>query len=172
MSEKSGREFITHEFDEAISIQKLVLETGKQLSESHPEAESRRLIKSQVQADERNLRELQRLGKPYGATGKVEDVAEALASLARDTVKKAGEAPSEAYEAHAVLLLLRRKQQDAAAAVLKIARELKETSMRDSAREMLREGKKASQDLADSLASFAVSIASRDAKPATSAKRG
>lgn len=171
MSEKSGREFITHEFDEAISIQKLVLETGKQLSESHPDSESRRLIKSQVQGDERNLRELQRLGKPYGATGKVEDVAEALGSLARDTVKKAGEAPSEAYEAHAVLLLLRRKQQDAAAAVLKIARNIKETAMRDSAREMLREGKLASQELADSLASFAVSIASKGAKASTSAKR-
>lgn len=167
MSEKHGRAFITHELDEAISIQKVVLETGRKLAEAHPEAESRRLIKSQVQADERHLRELERLGRPYGATGKIEDVAKALAELAQETAEKAAEDPIEAYEAHAVLLLLRRKQQDAAAAVLRIARELKETSMRDSARELLREAKQATQALADSLATFAVAIASAGSKPSS-----
>lgn len=171
MSDVSGRAFITHEFDEAISIQRLVLETGKQLAESHPEAESRRLIKAHARIDERHLKELERLGKPFGATGKVEEVAEGLASLARETIGSAGDAPSEAYEAHAVLLLLRRKQQDAAAAVLKIARELKETAMRDSAREMLREAKRSSQELADALASLAVRIATDGAQPATSRRR-
>lgn len=166
MSEKSGREFVTHELDEAIAIQELVVETGRKLAKAHPEAEARRLISRLVTADERQLRELERLGKPWGATGKVGDVAEGLASLARETVEKAGEAPSEAYEAHAVLLTLKRKQQDGAAAVLKIARTLKETALRDSAREMLRETKRASQELADALANFGAVIAS-DGQPKT-----
>lgn len=170
MSEKSGREFVTHELDEAIAIQELVVETGRKLAQAHPQPDARRLIKRLVAEDERQLRELERLGKPWGATGKVEDVAEGLGSLARETVGKAGDAPSEAYEAHAVLLTLKRKQQDGTAAVLKIARTLKETALRDSAREMLRETKRASQELADALAEFAAVIATRE--PAKAGSRG
>ena len=40
-----------------------------------------------------------------------------------ETAQSAAEAPSESYEAHAVLINLKRKQQDSAAAMLKIARE-------------------------------------------------
>lgn len=169
MSEaKQGREFIKHELDEAIAFQSVIVETGRSLGKSHPHAESRRLIKGMVASDERHLRELQRIGKPFGATGKEEEVVSAMAALARETAEKAGEAESEAYEAHAVLLTLKRKQQDGAAAVLKIARSLKDTDMRDSAQQMLRDTKAAAQELADALATFAVRIAS---SPATKAKR-
>jgi hypothetical protein len=170
MSEaKFGREFIKHEFDEAISIQSVIVETGRKLATDHPEPAARRLIKAMASDDERQLRELERLGKPYGATGKVEDVSEALGDLARTTTKSASEAESEAYEAHAVLLALKRKQQDSAGAVLKIARALKETELRDAARTMLRDTKTAAQALADSLADFAVVIATR--KPAGSSSK-
>jgi hypothetical protein len=163
MSEaKFGREFVKHEFDEAISIQAVTVETARKLADAHPEPAARRLIKGMVRDDERQLRELERLGKPYGATGKVEDVSAALGDLARTTTKSASEAESEAYEAHAVLLALKRKQQDSAGAVLKIARALKETEMRDSARTMLRDTKAAAQALADALADFAVVIATRE----------
>jgi hypothetical protein len=167
MSEATyGREFIKHEFDEAISIQSVLVETARKLADAHPEPAARRLIKGMVRDDERQLRELEQLGKQYGASGKVEDVAEALRDLARATSMSATEAESEAYEAHAVLLTLKRKQQDSAGAVLKIARALEETAMRDAARTMLRETKAAAQALADSLADFAVVIATR-ARPSS-----
>ncbi|HEX5939909.1 MAG TPA: hypothetical protein VFZ12_06080, partial [Dehalococcoidia bacterium] len=63
---------------------------------------------------QRHLQELQKFGKPFGASGKREEVADALGSLADETSAKAGEEESEAYEAHAVLLNLKRKQQDSA----------------------------------------------------------
>jgi hypothetical protein len=164
MSEaKYGDEFIKHEFDEAISIQSVIVQTGSTLAEKHPEAAARRLIKAMGRTDAQQLEELRRLGKPYGATGKVEDVSKALGELARETTAAAAEAESDAYEAHAVLLALKRKQQDSAAAVLKIARAVKDTSMRDSAREMFRDTRRASQELADALAEFAVVIATRSA---------
>jgi hypothetical protein len=162
MSEaKFGREFIKHEFDEAISIQSVIVETGRKLAESHPESAARRLVKGMVRDDERQLHELEQLGKRYGATGKVEDVSEALGNLARTTTRSASEADSEAYEAHAVLVALKRKQQDSAAAVLKIARALRETEVRDAARTMLRDTKASAQALADALADFAVVIATQ-----------
>jgi hypothetical protein len=43
---------------------------------------------------------------------------------------------SEAYDGHAVLLNLKRKQQDSADAVIKIARDRKETELRDAAMTM------------------------------------
>lgn len=168
MSEaKYGDEFIKHELDEAISIQSVIVKTGTTLATKHPEAAARRLIKGMGRTDEQHLEELRRLGKPYGATGKVEDVSKALGDLARETTAAADGAESDAYEAHAVLLTLKRKQQDSAAAVLKIARALKDATMRDSAREMLRDTKRASQDLADSLADFAVAIATRTSGTST-----
>jgi hypothetical protein len=159
---KFGREFIKHEFDEAISIQAVTVETGRALATAHPEPAARSLIKGMIPDDERQLRELERLGKRYGASGKFEDVSKALRDLARSTSKSASEAASEAYEAHAVLLTLKRKQQDSAGAVLAIARALKDTETRDVARIMLRETKAAAQALAASLADFAVVIAARE----------
>jgi hypothetical protein len=162
MSEaKHGREFVKHELDEAISFQSLIVETARRLARSHPDAESRRLLKDMVRDDERQLHELQRAGKPYGATGEVEEVVASMGELARATAEKAGEAKSEAYEAHAVLVTLKRKQQDGGAAVLKIARALKDTELRDTATAMVRDTKRSAQELADALAAFAVEIATR-----------
>lgn len=156
----SGTEFIKHEFDEAIAIQRSIVESAKALSTAHPVADAKRQIKADLRADEKHLRQLEKFGKPWGATGKREDVAESLGDLASETAKKAGDDESEAYEAHAVLLNLKRKQQDSADAVVKIARDRKETELRDAAMAMKKEVKASADALAKSLADFAVRIAS------------
>ena len=156
----SGTEFIKHEFDEAIAIQQSIVDAGTKLSTSHPVAAVKRQIKSDLRIDERHLRDLQKFGKPFGAAGKREEVAEALGTLADETSAKAGEEESEAYEAHAVLLNLKRKQQDSADAMIKIARDRKNTELRDAATKMKREIKTSADGLGKSLADFAVRIAS------------
>jgi ABC-type enterochelin transport system substrate-binding protein len=156
----SGTEFIKHEFDEAIAIQQSIVASGKKLSTTHPVAAVKRQIKGAVTVDERHLTQLQKFGKPFGASGKREEVAEALGSLADETSAKAGSEESEAYEAHAVLLNLKRKQQDSADAMIKIARDRKDTDLRDAATKMKKEIKASADDLGKSLADFAVRIAS------------
>jgi len=156
----SGTEFITHEFDEAIAIQQSIVDAGKALSTAHPVAAVKRQLTSDLKVDQRHLSELQKFGKPYGAKGKREEVAEALGTLADETSQKAGSEESEAYEAHAVLLNLKRKQQDSADAVIKIARDRKETELRDAAMKMKKEIKASADALGKSLADFAVRIAS------------
>ena len=156
---KYGDEFIKHEFDEAIAVQRAIVEAERQLARSHPYADAKQLIAGTMREDERGLRDLERLGKPYGATGEVEEVAAGLQALMRETAQHAHEAESEAYEAHAVLLNLKRKQQDSASAMLKIARSQRNTEVRDAAKEFLRVQKTSAQALADSLAEFAVVIA-------------
>jgi di/tripeptidase len=156
----SGTEFIKHEFDEAIAIQRSIIESGKALSGSHPVAAVKRQLAGDLKVDQQHLAQLEKFGKPYGATGKREEVAEALGSLAEETSQKAGSEESEAYEAHAVLLNLKRKQQDSADAVIKIARDRKETELRDAAMKMKKEVKASADALAKSLANFAVGIAS------------
>ena len=156
----SGTEFITHEFDEAIAIQQSIVDAGKALSTAHPVAAVKRQLTSDLKVDQRHLSELQKFGKPYGAKGKREEVAEALGTLADETSQKAGSEESEAYEAHAVLLNLKRKQQDSADAVIKIARDRKETELRDAATKMKKEIKASADALGKSLADFAVRIAS------------
>ncbi|CAN5537114.1 hypothetical protein BH24CHL9_BH24CHL9_06710 [soil metagenome] len=156
----SGTEFITHEFDEAIAIQRSIVDAGESLSGSHPVAAVKKLLKADVRVDRQHLKQLQSFGKAYGATGKREEVAEALGTLASETTSKAGQEESEAYEAHAVLLNLKRKQQDSADAVVKIARDRKETELRDAALQMKKEIKASADGLAKSLADFAVRIAS------------
>nr|MDQ2699583.1 hypothetical protein [Actinomycetota bacterium] len=120
----------------------------------------KRQLTSDLKVDQRHLQQLQKFGKPYGAQGKREEVAEALSSLAEETAQKADSEESEAYEAHAVLLNLKRKQQDSADAVVKIAREMKDKELRDAATKMKREIKSGADELAKSLADFAVRIAS------------
>jgi len=160
MSEaKYGDEFITHEFDEAIAIQQAIVDGAEKLSTAHSRADSKRLIKTVLREDEKYLRELRRLGKKHDATGVVEGVALALKELMDETAESAAEAPSESYEAHAVLINLKRKQQDSAAAMLKIAREQKDTELRDAATEFGKATKASAQELADDLALFAVEIA-------------
>jgi hypothetical protein len=154
-----GTEFIKHEFDEAIAIQQTIVETGKQLAKKHPVAAVKRQLTAAGRADESHLKQLTKFGKAYGAAGKREEVAGALSSLAEETAEKADAEESEAYEAHAVLLNLKRKQQDSADAIIKIARKRKETDLRDAAMAMKREIKASADDLAKSLADFAVQIA-------------
>ena len=156
----SGTAFIKHEFDEAIAIQQSIVESGNTLSTAHPVAAVKRQLSSDLKTDRQHLTKLQEFGKPYGAAGKREDVAKSLGELASETAQKAGSEESEAYEAHAVLLNLKRKQQDSADAMIKIARNRKETKLRDAATTMKREVKSSADDLAKSLADFAVRIAS------------
>jgi hypothetical protein len=156
----SGTEFITHEFDEAIAIQTTIVATGKQLAQKHPVAAVKRQLTAAGKVDQRHLDQLVKFGKPFGAKGKREEVAEALSSLAEETSQKADAEESEAYEAHAVLLNLKRKQQDSADAVIKIARDRKDTDLRDAATKMKREIKAGADELGKSLADFAVQIAS------------
>ena len=155
----SGTEFIKHEFDEAIAIQRAIVESGERLSGSHPVSEVKKQLKADLKLDRAHLKQLERFGKPYGATGEIEEVAEALTSLAGETSEKADSEESEAYEAHAVLLNLKRKQQDSADAMVKIARDHKETDLRDAASTMKKEIKASADALAKSLADFAVRIA-------------
>ena len=156
----SGTEFIKHEFDEAIAIQQSIIESGRRLSTSHPVPAVKRQITSAMKVDQRHLEQLQKFGRPFGARGKREEVAEALGTLADETAQKAASEESEAYEAHAVLLNLKRKQQDSADAVVKIARDRKDSELRDAAMKMKKEIKSGADDLAKSLADFAVRIAS------------
>lgn len=156
---KYGEAFITHEFDEAIAIQQAIVDGAGKLTTAHSRAASKSLIKTTLREDEKFLRELRRLGKKHDATGKAEGVALALKELMEETARSAAEAPSESYEAHAVLINLKRKQQDSAAAMVKIAREQKDTDLRDSAIAFGKATKASAQKLADDLSLFAVEIA-------------
>ena len=169
MSEaKVGEEFVRHEFDEAIAIHRAIVEAEEILSARHPLPAAKRVIKSALTEDRRFLRQLEKLGAKHGASGKVEDVAGSMNELMRQTVEKAGEAESEAYEAHAVLVNAKRKQQDSGAAMIRIARARKDTELRDAATEFTKATKSSAQKLADELATFAVHIAGggRSAAPA------
>jgi hypothetical protein len=160
MSEaKVGQEFITHEFDEAIAVQRTIVAAEEQLSRTHPFAAAKTALKSSLKGDRQFLSQLEKLGKEHGATGKVEEVAEGLQQLMQETAEKASEADSEAYEAHAVLLNLKRKQQDSASAMVRIARAQKDTTMRDAAVDFERGTRESAKELSSQLAAFAVKIA-------------
>jgi hypothetical protein len=166
MSEaKFGDEFITHEFDESIAVQQAIVDGGTAVAEKHTRAATRRLAKRILSEDEQYLKTLKQFGKKHDATGKLEGVQLALKKLMDETAKSAGEAPSEAYEAQAVLINLKRKQQDSAAAMVKIARDQGDTELRDAALEFGKATKASAQELADDLAEFAVEIAAKT--PAT-----
>jgi hypothetical protein len=159
---KVGEEFVTHEFDEAISIQRTIVEAGERLGSVHPQAEAKRTILRGLKEDQRFLRQLEQLGREHGATGKTEEVAGGLQELMKKTLESAQEAESEAYEAHAVLLNLKRKQQDSATAMLKMARTMKDTRMRDAAKAFEKGTRESARELADQLAVLAVRIATKD----------
>jgi hypothetical protein len=158
---KVGDAFIKHEFDEAIAIQQTIVDAEQQLSKTHPQQDAKRLIETTLKEDKQFLQKLEQLGRQHGASGEVEDVAGGLRQLMHETMKKADKAESEAYEAHAVLLNLKRKQQDSASAMLKMAREMDDKEMRDAAQEFHKAQKDSSQELSDSLAAFAVRIATQ-----------
>jgi uncharacterized linocin/CFP29 family protein len=154
-----GRKFITHEFDEAIAIQRAIIDSERGLRDTHPLGKVRRRLKADLKMDRRHLDQLETFGRVFDATGKREEVAEALASLADATVRRAGDAASEAYEAHAVLLALKRKQQDSAEALIKIARELGDRDLKMAVTAMKPEIKRSADTLSKHLASFALEIA-------------
>lgn len=159
----SGKEFITHEFDEAIAIERSIVENGAKLSKTHPVAAVKRQLTADLQIDRRHLATLEKLGAKWGAKGKLEEVAGALSSLADETStkteRKAAE-ESDSYEAHAVILNLKRKQQDSADAMVKLGRDRRDTELRDAGMAMKREIKASADALGKSLAAFAVRIAS------------
>jgi hypothetical protein len=163
---KQGQEFIKHELDEAIAIQRSIVQAEQQLSERHPDETAKRTIRQGAKEGERMLKELERLGGKYGATGESEEVAGSLGQLMTTTLQTADKAESEAYEAQAVLLTLKRKQQDSASAMVKIAREMKDTEMRDAATEFQKVTKESANALADELAALAVKIAIQDGQAA------
>ena len=159
---KMGEEFVTHELDEAIAIQRSIVDAEQRLSQDHPRQEAKRLIEQCLKEDRKFLQQLEKLGQAHGATGKVEDVAGGLQQLMTQTGEKAAEAESEAYEAHAVLVNLKRKQQDSGAAMIKIARVMKDDEMKAAATEFAKATKTSAQELADDLAEFAVAIVTMD----------
>jgi hypothetical protein len=159
---KVGTEFVTHELDEAISIQRTIVEAEERLSSVHPEPEAKRILQRGLKEDQKFLRQLEQLGQEHGASGKVEEVAGGLQQLMQTTLQTAEQAESEAYEAHAVLLNLKRKQQDSATAMLKMARTMKDTKMRDAAQAFEKGTRESAKELADQLAMLAVRIATQD----------
>ena len=162
MSEaKVGEEFIKHEFDEAIAIQRAIVEAESTLSTAHPVASAKRAVKSSQSRDEKCHKQLETLGKQHDATGEVEDVAGGLTELMESTLEKATSdgADSDFYEAHAVLLNLKRKQWDSAGGMLAIARDQKDTELRDAAKAFQAGQKETSTALTKELAGYAVKIA-------------
>jgi hypothetical protein len=156
---KQGQTFIQHEFDEAIAVQQAIVEAERILAESHPLKEAQQAIGRMTKDDEQCLRELRQLGKKFGATGKAEEVAGAMQQLSQTTTQSAEEAPSEAYEAHAVLLTMLRKQQDSSSAMVKIAREMNDDEVKEAATKMQKQVKSEADELATLLSQLAVEIA-------------
>ncbi len=162
---KVGEEFITHEYDEAIAVQQCIVDAETTLSTKHPQASAKSAIKTALAEDKRFLTQLKALGKPHGATGKVEDVAGGLKELMDQTLDTATTdgADSDFYEAHAVLLNIKRKQMDSAGGMLEIARATNDTELRQAASDFAKAQKASCQVLAGELASFAAKIATAKA---------
>ncbi len=131
------------------------------LAKSHPRRSSKAAIKSALADDDAFLTQLKALGKPHGATGKVEDVASGLKELMAETLETATTdgADSDYYEAHAVLLNIKRKQMDSAGGMLEIARATRDTELRKASTAFAKSQKASCEVLAEELASFAAKIA-------------
>jgi hypothetical protein len=161
----AGRDFIKHEFDEAIEIQRAIVESGKELAAAHPVPAARTALKELGPIAEQQLETLESFGALFNARGKKEDVVKGMQNLMTKVltkaVEKGQEEESEAYEAHAVLLSLHRKQQDSAPAVIKIAEELGDTQMATAGRKTKRELDAATTHLGELLSDYAVRIATQ-----------
>jgi hypothetical protein len=169
---KVGDEFVTHEYDEAIAIQQSIVDAETTLSTKHPVSSAKTAIKAALAEDKDFLKQLKELGKPHGATGKVEDVAEGLGTLMEETLKTATTegADSDFYEAHAVLLNIKRKQMDSAGGMLEIARVTNDAELRTAARAFAKAQTESCKVLATELAGYAAQIATaRSAGSAPSA---
>lgn len=162
---KIGSEFITHEYDEAIAVQQCIVDAETALAKAHPMASAKAAIRTALTEDKKFLAQLRQLGKPHGATGKVEDVAEGLKDLMEETLDTATTdgAESDYYEAHAVLLNNKRKQMDSAGGMLEIARATKDAELRTAATAFAKAQKASCEVLADELAGFAARIATAKA---------
>ena len=162
---KVGEEFVTHEYDEAIAVQQCIVDAETKLSTKHPVGSAKTAIKAALAEDKDFLKQLKALGKPHGATGKVEDVAEGLKSLMEEVLETATTegADSDYYEAHAVLLNIKRKQMDSAGGMLEIARATKDTELKSAATAFAKAQKASCQVLAEELASYAAQIATKRA---------
>ena len=164
----AGRPFIKHEFDEAIEIQKVIVQSGQELAEAHPVPAARSALQKLGPIAEQHLETLESFGALFNAKGKKEDVVKGMESLMKKVLTKAKEKgkeeESEAYEAHAVLLSLHRKQQDSAPAVVKIAEDRGDKKMAAAGRKMKRELDAATKELGELLADFAVRIANQPDK--------
>ena len=158
---KVGEEFITHEYDEAIAVQQCIVEAETTLSTKHPVSSAKAAIKTALGEDKAFLTQLKALGKPHGATGKVEDVAGGLKELMEEVLETATTegADSDYYEAHAVLLNIKRKQMDSAGGMLEIARATDDTDLKTAATAFAKAQKASCQNLAAELASYAARIA-------------
>ena len=158
---KTGEAFITHEYDEAIAVQQCIVDAETTLSTKHPLSSAKNAIKDALTQDKVFLTQLKALGKPHGATGKIEDVASGLTELMEETLETAvtDGADSDFYEAHAVLLNIKRKQMDSAGGMLEIARATKDSQLRTAATKFQKAQKASCQVLADELAAYAAQIA-------------
>ena len=87
---KTGESFIQHEFDEAIVVQRAIVEAERILAEAHPLPAAKQAIGKLMKTDEKSLQQLTQLGERFGATGKVEEVAGALQELS-NTVNESAE---------------------------------------------------------------------------------
>ena len=157
---KVGQEFVKHEFDEAIAIQRCIVKAEDALATAHPMTSAKRAIKSALTEDRKYLKQLESMGRQHEATGAVEDVAGGLTELMDQTLESATQdgADSDFYEAHAVLLNLKRKQMDSAGGMRKIASALKDTEMRTASTEFERAQRASSKRLATELATYAKEI--------------
>lgn len=158
---KVGEEFVKHEFDEAIAIQRSIVQAEEALSQSHPMTSAKQALKSALSEDRRFLAQLEKMGKEHDATGEVEDVAGGMTTLMRETLSKATSdgADSDYYEAHAVLLNLKRKQMDSAGGMRKVAGALKDTKLRSASLEFQRAQRATSNKLSTELGAYAKEIA-------------
>jgi hypothetical protein len=158
---KVGEEFVKHEFDEAIAIQRTIVQAEESLSQRHPLSSAKQAMKSSLTEDRRYLKELETMGKEHDATGKVEDVAGGMTTLMAKTLQKAMSegADSDFYEAHAVLLNLKRKQMDSGGGMHKIAAALRDKKLRGSSLKFQRGQRASANELATELAAYAKQIA-------------
>ena len=157
---KTGADFIKHEFDEAIAIQRSIVEAGTELAQSHPMPSARQAIKAAAAEDKKFLKDLETRGRDFDATGEIEDVAGGLTELMSSTLDTATSdgADSDYYEAHAVLLNLKRKQMDSAGGMRKIAAALRDKDMRQAATTFERSQRASAKALAAELATYAKQI--------------
>jgi hypothetical protein len=162
---KVGEDFITHEYDEAIAVQQAIVEAETTLSTKHPVGSTKTALRAALTEDKEFLTQLKALGRPHGATGKIEDVAKGLKELMEEVLETATTegADSDYYEAHAVLLNTKRKQMDSAGGMLEIARATKDAELRTAATAFAKAQKASCQILADELASYAARIATAKA---------